>query len=432
MRPWLSTLLLSLLAFAGSAAQAQSPSEASCAAGKAEGCFYTAAEYAQGKGVPASKQKAVEFFLMACDKGIPDGCYYSANIQSRGEGDVPENLPQAANLYERACRMGHVEGCASINGVLKSKDQLDIARLIPILEAGCQRGAPKACAQAADLLYDGRRGQYPGHIDLVRAAPLVEKACADASNIYKGINAFCWSAENVFADPSSKAFEASKAIRYTRMNCDNGRSGSCSNLGRIYDSIEDWPLAVAAYEQACKLDSASTACASIAPLKKYLSELAVYEAKVAERKAAMDNLLGSGQYGAAVNMALYRFGSVQYAEMATLAANRAGRMSDVGTQDLYALASWFRDGPVRAAADREMAKRGTGLEGTFGAGTNQAGAADARWKAANGGRLPTPSSSGSSPSRPPVLSASQAAAQTRDKYRSAHCMGASSNRNLCR
>jgi hypothetical protein len=143
--------------------------------------------------------------------------------------------------------------------------------------------------------------------------------------------------------------------------------------------------------------------------------------------------LRDGKYGQAVNTALYQYGSVEYAQMATLAASRAGRMSDVGTQDLYALASWFRDGPVRAAADSEMAKRGTGLEGTFGTGTNAAGAADARWKAANGGSAPRPSSSGYTPSRPSVLGASQAAAQTRDKYRSAHCtMSGNANRNLCR
>jgi TPR repeat protein len=434
MRAWLPAFLLSLATFGISVAQAQTASEPACVAGKAEACFYTAAEYAQGKGVPTSKQKAVQFFLMACDKGVPDGCYYSGNIHYFGEGDVPENQVQAIEYFERACRMGHVKSCTDANGILKNKPHFDIARLIPMLEAGCQKGASKACAQASELLYNGRNGQYPGHVDLVRAAPLVEKSCADDANIYKGLNAHCWYAEDVFANPSSKAFNATKAIQYTRLNCDNGRAGSCSNLGRVYDSIEEWPLALAAYESACRLDAKSAACASIAPIRKYLTELAAYEAKVAERKQTITGLLRDGSYGVAVNTALYQYGSVEYAEMAALAASKAGRMSDIGTQDLYALASWFREGPVRAAADSEMARRGTGLEGQFGTGTNQAGAADARWKAQNGSIPSRPSSSsGYMADRPTVLSSGNAAAQTREKYRYAHCtMSGNANRNLCR
>ncbi|WNO60766.1 hypothetical protein [Rheinheimera sp. MMS21-TC3] len=147
----------------------------------------------------------------------------------------------------------------------------------------------------------------------------------------------------------------------------------------------------------------------------------------------MDNLLGDGKYGAAVNMALYQFGSVEHAQMAALAANSAGRMSDISTQDLYALASWFSHGPVRSAADNEMAKRGTGLEGTFGTGTNQAGAADARWKQQYGSSALKPASSSYAPNRPSVLSSSEAAKQTREKYRTAHCtMTGNANHNLCR
>ncbi|HQX90288.1 MAG: sel1 repeat family protein [Moraxellaceae bacterium] len=434
-RTW-SFILSCLLTVGGLSsvlAQAESASEPACVAGNAKACFSTGSEYAKGEGVPASNAKALQFFLKVCDKSIPIGCYYGADIYYYGEGDVSENKALAIDLYERACLMGYVDGCNDVSSELKSKTYYDIARLIPVLEVGCARGASNACSEAAFILYNGRDGKYPGHIDFVRAAPLLEKSCADARNIFKGINAYCIFSEGIFSNPESKAFNAAKALHYSQKNCSDNQAWSCFNLGRIYRTIEEFPLAVAAYEKSCKLDATQGACVSIAPTKQYMAEMAAYEAKIAERKATIDILLRDGNFGAAVNMALYQFGSVEYAQMAALAANTAGRMSDISTQDLYALASWFSGGPVRSAADREMANRGTGLEGTYGTGTNQAGAADARWKKQYGSSSPKPSSSGYTGNRPSVLSSSEAASQTREKYRSAHCsMSGNANRNLCR
>lgn len=69
----------------------QSPSESACQSGDAEACFYTGAEYAQGQGVPADKQQAVQFFLKSCDMGIPDGCSTSGILISMGEGNLEKN-----------------------------------------------------------------------------------------------------------------------------------------------------------------------------------------------------------------------------------------------------------------------------------------------------------------------------------------------------
>jgi hypothetical protein len=107
-------------------------------------------------------------------------------------------------------------------------------------------------------------------------------------------------------------------------------------------------------------------------------------------------------------------------------------MGSLNTQTLYVLASWFRDGAVAGAVSAELRGRGTGLEGTFGTGTNQPGMAEARWRAANGGGTSAYSSYRPEPSStlaPPVLSSADAASQTRSRYRTAHCEMANSPRN---
>ena len=159
-----------------------------------------------------------------------------------------------------------------------------------------------------------------------------------------------------------------------------------------------------------------------------------YEEQKARNDAIINSALSQGQYGQAVYAAIHQLRSQAHLEQAVMAASRTGAMGQVNTNDLYVIASWFSSGPVRSAANAEMSARGTGLEGTFGEGTNTAGAASARWQEAYGSTLPSPSSSSSSPSAIAVPSAAQISAQTREKYRYAHCTMAGSNAsaNVCR
>lgn len=430
MRIWILTFIMMLLG-AGTAA-AQSASEASCNAGKAEACFYTAAEYAQGKGVPADLLKAEGFFLKACDMGVPDGCMYAGNARRDGKGNVPKDAARAFTYHERACRMGHVETCDMIyNDMFRVEGTAytHSPKLLTILEAGCLKGDLVSCERVGAIFYNGRNNAYPGHVDYRRGAPLAGKACvADTTKIHS-----CYAAEDMYANPTSPAFDAAQALRFTKINCDGGLAGSCSNLGGVYYSIEDWPLALAAYEQACTLQPGIKACESIGPIRTHLAKVAEYEAIEAERKQVVGGLITQGKYGEAVNVAIHHYRAPRYVEQAVRAANSAGAMSSVQTQDLYVVAHWYDSGPIREIADREMRRRGTGLEGTFGTGTNNAGQADARYRQQYGSNLPRASASSSAPNSPSVLSSSDAAAQTREKYRYAHCtMNNNANRNVCR
>lgn len=129
---------------------------------------------------------------------------------------------------------------------------------------------------------------------------------------------------------------------------------------------------------------------------------------------------------------MYQLRSGPLAKEVVKTAIRQNSMGALNTQTLYVLASWFRDGPVNAAVARHLRARGTGLEGTFGTGTNTPGAAEARWRTANGGSANAyggyrPSAS-SVPAPAPMMSSSSAAEATRRRYRTAHCEMAGSNR----
>ena len=90
----------------------QSPSQAACAAGDGEACFYTGAEYAQGQGVPENKQRAVDYFLRACNLGVPDGCNTAGYLMSVGEGNLERNVELGVEYMAQACTMGHEDGCS--------------------------------------------------------------------------------------------------------------------------------------------------------------------------------------------------------------------------------------------------------------------------------------------------------------------------------
>ena len=410
-------------------ASAETESEPACAAGDAEACFYTGAEYARGVGVPASPKTAIPFFLKACDGGVPDGCSSAGMLVIDGEGDLAADPESGMFFLEQACKRGHEKGCEWAAGfrIAETHVMYDPTKVVDLLIDGCKAGSMWACGWGARAALDGDGGKYPEMADIVKAAKIGEIGCA-RDNL-----SACVVSENVFANPSSELFDAAKSLKYSEINCDSDISASCNNLARVYYMIDEIELGTVAYEKACALGMQET-CAEAKKMRDYLTEKAEYDAIEAQRSATINGLINAGNYGAAVNSAIYDFGSTKYVETAVRAAQRAGAMSSVSTQDLYVVASWFSSGEVRRIADAEMSARGTGLEGTFGTGTNTAGAADARWKQQYGSSMPTARASSPSSPVPATLGAGDAAAKVRDQYRYAHCEMAGSNPNspVCR
>lgn len=411
-------------------ASAETESEPACAAGDAEACFHTGSEYAQGLGVAASPNTAIPFFLMACDGGVPDGCSSAGMLVMDGKGDLAADPEAGMFFLEQACKRGHEKGCEWAVGyrIAETHVMHDPTTVVDLLIDGCKAGSMWACGWGARAALDGSGGKYPEMVDITKAARLGEVGCE------QGNLSACVVSERIFADPASPLFDPENSLKYSDINCDSDIAASCNNLARVYYMIDEIELGTVAYEKACQLGKQET-CAEAREMREYLTEKAAYDAAEAQRSASINGLINAGRYGEAVNSAIHEFGSTKYVETAVRATQRAGAMSSLNTQDLYVVASWFSSGDIRNIADAEMSARGTGLEGRFGTGTNTAGAADARWKQQHGSPMPTARAS-SSPSAPSstVLSSGDAAAQVREKYRSAHCdmAGSNSSSSVCR
>lgn len=404
----------------------QSPSESACQSGDAEACFYTGAEYAQGQGVPADKQQAVQFFLKSCDMGIPDGCSTSGILISMGEGNLEKNTSQGVELLERACGMGHVDGCSRAIGhrISTSSEAFDLAKAVATAKTGCEAGVENPCYWGLDWSWDGKKGQYPDLIDMPTAGWFAEQACNQFHD-----EMGCDVAARIYANPEAATFDAEKGLTYSLIRCDEQKSGAdCRNVGGVYLNIDEYELGAMYMRRACDFGHQG-GCEAATEWETYFKEKAEYDAKMAALSAQVDTPLSQGRYRDAVSAAINSAGSRELAEKAILATRNAGRMGDLSTNDLYAAALWFQSGPVRAAADAELAARGTGLEGTFGTGTNAPGMANARWQEMYGTSAPSYSSSSSTftPSRTP--SAAEISAVTKEKYRWAHCTMSGSNRS---
>ena len=400
------------------AAGAQAPSEAACLAGDAEACFYAGAEYAQGAGVAEDKLKAVTFFLKSCELGVPDGCSTSGYLISRGEGNIPKDVVRGVEYMERACAMGHVDGCDWSIGMRISPGSAanNFSRALETAKAGCAAGVKKPCFWGLDWTWDGAEGKYPQMIDPTRASWFAETVC----ETYRDERA-CSIAARLFADPEAATFDPQKGMLYSMIRCDEQKSGGdCRNVAGVYLNIEEYEIGATYMRRACQY-GLTDACDNATAWETYVRELAAYEAKLEMQKAQFDVPLAAGRYSEALKFAIHEAGSLDLAEKAVLATREARRMGQLETYDLYAVALWFQSGPVRAAADAELAARGTGLEGRFGTGTNEPGMADARWRDLYGSSAPTYRSSASTftPSATPSMASIQE--ETKRRYRWAHC-----------
>ena len=427
----LGLALITLLAAPAASGEALSTNEIACTKGGGEACFYAAADYANGSnGMPLSKPKAAELFIKACDLGIPDGCFYTGTMYRHGVEGIAADPARGISLYEKACTMGHEDACNATYAVLGSdeKGEKDIPRLLTAFEKGCANESLKACSWGASFFYDGLKGKYPTVIDFVRGAPLAAKACEKVDPY------FCVTAEHMYADPSSPAFDATNALKLTQINCEANIKESCANLGRIYAIVEDFDFAVGPYEKSCQLGNEKI-CDYAKDVRRYVDELAAWNAKQEARRAEMASMLNAGDYNGAVATAVSVYSSTVYAEQAVKAASAAGRMSAVDDYDLKVLEHWFQSGPVGSMVRAEMRNRGLAISGEDNSWANDMKmikSANDRFNAARTTSTYRPVEQGPAPQATGGLSTAEARAQTREKYRYAHCtMNNNANRYLC-
>lgn len=409
---------------------AQAPSEQSCnQQNDGEFCFYTGVEYIQGQGTAKNVQKAFDYFQKSCDLGIPDGCNVLGYHFQNGI-DVDVDFAAAAQHYHNACKVGMHAACDSANAMyLQGKYGLNnkLAATQVWFDA-CQSGVLKMCQWGIDYLIEGRDGYAENR---TAAAKMALKGC-----LLQDPNACDW-AEYLYATPDSPQFEALEAMRILSINCVQRKSASCLRLGTIYHEIGVYDKAEFFYQQACDLPeeegNSHQGCGHAKDMRQYFAEVAERErilAEIAERNkqnfAQLSQLLARGDYAGGMAFAV-ESRSVEVAERAVTAVNQAGAWGTISADYLYIMATWLKGGAL-AAVNAEMQRRGTGLEGQFGEGTNTPAQIAKRYAEANNGRqLPSARASSSSFSPIAVPSSAQIAQSTRDKYRWAHCQMSGSN-----
>ncbi|KPF63145.1 hypothetical protein IP79_11030 [Porphyrobacter sp. AAP60] len=310
------------------------------------------------------------------------------------------------------------------------------------LQKACFALDGAACGRLALIYFDGE-----GDVerDWSAAAKFSQDACS------KNDRDGCDVAEAIFADSNSSFFDAARALRFRKVNCNFGRWESCSQLARIIYNLGDYRNAEQIAARSCG------AAGSTGPDRKEICDLAgalasrrikleeaeaqasarqqaAQQAERANRRGMVDLFLRKGDYDGAIYAAIYHARTVSDAEYALSATIRGGAIGSVYLEHLYILDNWIASGNLNQIVNAEIARRSKGNDCGIYNCTNTPGASSARWAAANGGR----SSSGYRPpssSAPEVkygLSSAEARQQTREKYRSAHCtMTNNANRYAC-
>lgn len=349
------------------------------------------------------------------------------------------------------CNSGRAQSCSAAGLALSDPQSADYDVWISLryLQKACLAMDGAACGRLALIYFDGE-GDVDEDWDA--ASNFSQKACA------KSDRDGCDVAEAIFADPGSSYFDAEKALRYRVTNCRFGRWQSCEQHARILYNLGDNRNAEQIADHACSSSqsaSTDTSAQSICDLASTLKSnrirmeqaaaaqaaraqaerQAAQRADAANKRAVVDSFLAERNYDTAIYAAIYNSRTVDDARHALIATINAGAIGSVYIDNLHVLDYWIPGGSLNQAVNAEIARRSRGSSncGIYNC-TNTPGASSARWAAQNGNRSTyrPPSSSSSGSSGPTGLSSADARAQTRQKYRSAHCtMNNNANRYLC-
>lgn len=347
----------------------------------------------------------------------------------------------SAEQFIAQCNAGDNRACSRAGLILSDPQSPDYDVFISLryLQKACSAQDSAACGRLALIYFDGE-GDVDSDWDA--ASNFSQSGCA--GNDRDG----CDVAEAIFAESSSVYFDAKKAIEYRKKNCDLGRWQSCMHHARILYNLGDNRNAEQVAAHACggggtERQSICDLAASLKSNRVKMEQAAAAQAaqqqaaRQADRdnkRAVIDSFLRQRNYDTAIYAAIYNSKTVEDAQYALTATINAGAIGTIYIDNLYVLDYWIPGGGLNQAVNAEISKRSRGNDcGIFNC-TNTPGASSARWAAQNGNQSPYRRPSSSSSNSRPVggLSSADAAAQTRQKYRYAHCtMNNNANRNVC-
>jgi len=130
----------------GAPGEAAKAFEQGCADKHAGSCQGLAELLAEGRGVERDTPRAAKLFSQTCNAELAKGCVGLADLQVKL--DEPDQT-EVQRLYERACELGHAEGCqhagsrwAAGTGV----DEPSKKEALKRWEKACDGGAARGCA----------------------------------------------------------------------------------------------------------------------------------------------------------------------------------------------------------------------------------------------------------------------------------------------
>ena len=145
-----------------------------CSSGHAGSCATLGTMYAEGNGVAADQNRAVEMLTKACDAGSAEGCRHLAKHYQSGRG-VAEDQARAVSLYLRSCNGGNGAACAEAGGRLffGYGTKADTKRAGILLDKACDLEDARSCVQRSHHY----RFAMGVSLDLTKARDLAARAC---------------------------------------------------------------------------------------------------------------------------------------------------------------------------------------------------------------------------------------------------------------
>ncbi len=194
--------------------------EAECANTGGAACLAVAQRYDQGSPSP-DYAKALRASTRACSEMFGAGCVSDGILTYYGRGGATASPKQAADLFEKACRLGDAIGCALLGRALLHGEgrKQNVRRSLAYLSATCRGGYLSTCGAAGDAA--ARAG------DPSTAAQFYEQGCAD------GIPKDCQNLATHLLDGNGVGRDEARAVDLFRSACDQEVGVACANLADL-------------------------------------------------------------------------------------------------------------------------------------------------------------------------------------------------------
>jgi len=88
-----------------------------CRRGEVKSCLRVADDWRIGRGGPQDLTKAIDFATDACSLSASDGCTLAATIHFEGRATGSTDYESARVLYQRACELSDLRGCAGLGNM---------------------------------------------------------------------------------------------------------------------------------------------------------------------------------------------------------------------------------------------------------------------------------------------------------------------------